>query len=131
MPILIDEHIYYRRNDNPAEVLSLFRFPVDSLKEWHQDDIDLSSPAAINQLTGEIPKYPKDPDQDPDLTKSEKIQANERNKQFPEETVFSLQDLATLYENYAVHDERIKDFVEKLVEFVKTSEHEPLHNFQI
>lgn len=30
-----------------------------------------------------------------------------------------------------MNDSRIKEFVEKLVEFVKTSEHEPLHNFQI
>ncbi len=43
--------------------------------------------------------------------------------------MFSINDLATLYENYAVHDPRIKEFVENLVEFVKTSEHEPLHNF--
>jgi hypothetical protein len=43
--------------------------------------------------------------------------------------MFSINDLATLYENYAVNDPRIKEFVEKLVEFVKTSEHEPLHNF--
>lgn len=29
LPILLDEFIYYRRIDNPAECLSLYRFPVD------------------------------------------------------------------------------------------------------
>lgn len=73
LPILIDNYIYYRRNDNPAEVLTLFRFPVDQLKQWHQDNLDLTSVAAINELLGDVPKYPKDPDVDADLSKKERL----------------------------------------------------------
>ena len=80
---------------------------------------------------GDVPKYPKDPDNDPDLSNKERLEANKRNEQFPEETVFSINDLANLYECFAAQDERIKNFVEKVVEFVKTQEHEPLHNFQL
>jgi hypothetical protein len=76
LPILIDDYIYYRRNDNPAEILTLFRFPVDQLKQWHQDNIDLTSAETINQLLGDVPKYPKDPDIDPDLSKKERLEAN-------------------------------------------------------
>lgn len=120
LPILIDNYIYYRRNDNPAEVLTLFRFPVDQLKQWHQDNFDLTSAGAINELLGDVPKYPKDPDVDPDLSNKERLETNKRNEQFPEETVFSINDLANLYEGFAAEDERIKNFVEKVVEFVKT-----------
>jgi len=45
--------------------------------------------------------------------------------------VFSLTDLANLYETFAVHDPRIKQFVEKIVEQVQTSDHEPFQNFQL
>ena len=34
MPIKIDEHIYYRRFDNPADSLSLYRFPIEKLPDW-------------------------------------------------------------------------------------------------
>ena len=54
---------------------------------------------------------------------------NERNKKFPEERIFSLNDLAKLYEHSAVHEPRIKEFIEKLVESLKTQETEFLHNF--
>ena len=32
LPVVIDNHIYYRRLENAAESLSLYRFPVDELK---------------------------------------------------------------------------------------------------
>lgn len=32
LPVVIDSHIYYRRLENAAESLSLYRFPVDELK---------------------------------------------------------------------------------------------------
>jgi len=72
LPVVLDDYIYYRRIDNAADSLTLYRFPVDELKQWHQEGVDLSSPSAINELTGEIPNYPKDPDQNPDLSYSER-----------------------------------------------------------
>ena len=50
---------------------------------------------------GDVPKYPKDPDNDPDLSNKERLEANKRNEQFPEETVFSINDLANFYEGFA------------------------------
>ena len=34
-PIRIDDHIYYRRVDNPADALTLYRFPIEELPKWH------------------------------------------------------------------------------------------------
>ena len=34
-PIRIDDYIYYRRMDNMADSMTLYRFPVDELAEWH------------------------------------------------------------------------------------------------
>ncbi len=39
------------------------------------------------------------------------------------ETVFSLKDLVSFYERYAVHDERIRLFCEKVTAMVKTGDH--------
>ena len=50
---------------------------------------------------------------------------------FPEEEVFTLRDLTRLYEKYARHDSRIKEFVEKITEFVRLQSHQPLHSAQI
>jgi hypothetical protein len=36
----------------------------------------LTSAETINQLLGDVPKYPKDPDIDPDLSKKERLEAN-------------------------------------------------------
>ena len=41
MPIKIDEHIYYRRFDNPADSLSLYRFPIEKLPDWQPDQTEL------------------------------------------------------------------------------------------
>lgn len=32
LPVVLDNYIYYRRIDNPAESLTLYRFPVDEIK---------------------------------------------------------------------------------------------------
>ena len=43
-PIRIDDHIYYRRVENAADALTLYRFPIDELPKWHdlhdKTDID-------------------------------------------------------------------------------------------
>lgn len=38
---------------------------------------------------------------------------------FPEEEIFTLKDLTRLYEKYARHDSRLKEFVEKITDFVR------------
>lgn len=45
--------------------------------------------------------------------------------------MFSLNDLAALYASHAVHDPRIKQFVEKVAEQVQTGQSAPVHNFQL
>ena len=42
VPIRIDNHIYYRRMENLADHMTLYRFPVDKVAEWH----DLANPSA-------------------------------------------------------------------------------------
>ena len=37
-PIRIDDYIYYRRTENPAECLSLYRFPVKELPRWSEEE---------------------------------------------------------------------------------------------
>ena len=68
LPVVLDNHIYYRRLEDAADFLSLYRFPVDELKQWHPDKVDVSSTTAVNELTGDIPSYPKDPDLDSNLS---------------------------------------------------------------
>ena len=92
LPLLIDSYLYFRRIENPADSLSIYRVPA----EGH----DL----------GETPKL------DSPLL----------------ETVFSLKDLINFYETYAMHDERIKMFCEKITDRVKLGEHQDLiYSFQI
>lgn len=43
-----------------------------------------------------------------------------RNEEFPEEIVFRLEDLEAFYANYAEKDPRIKDFVERVADMVRT-----------
>lgn len=69
--------------------MTLYRFPCQELKAF---DIE----------KGELPT--------PTLENVDK---------FPEETVFSLVDLVQMYKKYALHDERIKDFVEKMKDIVE------------
>jgi hypothetical protein len=85
----------------------------------------------LNLLIGAPPKYPSDPDLDEKLNYTERQAAHERNKSWPESKVFSLNDLTEWYENYAKHDERIKNFVEKIAEGIKTQDLFALHNFQL
>lgn len=61
LPVVIDQHIYYRRIDNAADCLTLYRFPVEQLSAWNEPGLSQS------QLTGEVPKYPGDPDLNSDL----------------------------------------------------------------
>lgn len=85
LPIRIGEYIYYRKLDNPADCLSLYRFPIESLKERGFSE-------------GEVP-YRKEGDND-----------------FPEEVVFSVRDLTIYYKDFAMIDERMKIFVEKITD---------------
>jgi len=32
LPLRIGDYVYYRRIDNPAELITLYRFPVEELK---------------------------------------------------------------------------------------------------
>ena len=48
------------------------------------------------------------------------------------EIIFSLNDIIKFYKNYALRDQRIKQFCEKITEMVKTGDHQSLfHSFQI
>lgn len=72
MPIRIEDFIYYRRLDNVADCLTLYRFPVEELPKWHalskieegSDWMEESEngPVLINTLAGQLPPYPQDPD---------------------------------------------------------------------
>lgn len=67
----IGDYIYYRRFDNPADSMTLYRFPKEQLEKYGFKE-------------GEVPHMKV---QD-DLTKPPEDQ-----EAFPEETVFSLADL--------------------------------------
>ena len=54
----------------------------------------------------------------------------ELERDFPEEVLFSIEDLVQYYRDYALADERIKDFVERIKEFIEQQSHHPLHYFQ-
>lgn len=69
--------------------MTLYRFPSDKLHSFNVERGELPSPTVENV------------------------------KEFPEETIFSLVDLVDLYKKYALQDERIKDFVEKLKDIVE------------
>ena len=89
MPLKIDEHIYYRRFDNAADSLSLYRFPIEKLPEWQPDQTELIGqdvpPKQANDYSGEIPSYPRDPELDERLDHQQIQAAKEFNKTFPEE----------------------------------------------
>jgi hypothetical protein len=52
-------------------------------------------------------------------------------KDWPEEQVFNFGDLVEFYKNFALKDERIKEFVERIKEYVEQMNHQPLHYFQL
>ena len=70
MPIRIDDYIYYRRTDNHADALTIYRFPVDELSKWHEfakpdcdgNEAASDKPHHINDLMTQVPPYPHDPD---------------------------------------------------------------------
>ena len=66
LPLKIDQHIYYRRIDNPADSITLYRFPVEELPKWQVDQVETIGeeiqPKQANAFTGEIPSCPQDPE---------------------------------------------------------------------
>ena len=110
LPIRIGDYIYYRRFDNPAESINLFRFPIAELKSRGLSE-------------GQIPTL--------QVKKDSLHEEHESIDDFPEEAVFSIGDLKQFYADFAQRDPRIKEFVESITDFVLTQEHQPLHSFQI
>lgn len=106
----IGDYIYYRRFDNPADAITLYRFALDEAKA-----------RGLNE--GEVPNLR--------LSDDETLRKSETLEEFPEDIIFSLHDLKELYSAFAHLDLRIKDFVERITDFVVTQEHQPLHSFQI
>ena len=108
IPVRIDNHIYYRRTDNLADNLTLYRFPVDQLAEWHdfanahQSESDDDMHSRLRQkssLLSQVPPYPHDPDLNESLTNKEKEEAKARfANDYPEQKVFCLRDLERLYQ---------------------------------
>jgi len=98
MPLSMGDYLYYRRINNPADSLSLYRYSLDLLEEDTDNPVDFSSPP----LPGKH-----------------------------EECVFSMADLVEFYSSFALRDERIKKFVERITEFVELGTHQPLHSFQV
>ena len=94
--------------------MTLYRFPADELERY-------------GFTLGDTP-YLMEPDSDDeDSVAKHKILEQE----FPEEAIFQLSDFVDFYRNYALEDERIKEFVEKIKVFVEQMSHQPLHYFQI
>ena len=77
LPVRIGDWMYYRKVDNPADAITLYRFPLEELKQRGYSE-------------GEVPKIRINPDGDPSV-KEETID------EFPEETVFSIVDLKEYY----------------------------------
>ena len=99
--------MYYRRFDNPADALTVYRFPVEELRGRGCSE-------------GEVPNLRVNEDGE-----SEKLE------DFPEQPVFSLADLKEFYRDFATKDPRIKEFVERMTDFVVTQDYQPLHSFQV
>lgn len=92
--------------------MTLYRFPEDELERYGFTLADTP--------------YMMDPDsEDEDSIAKHAI----LEKEFPEEVIFELSDFVTFYRNYALEDERIKEFVEKIKGFVEQASHQPLHYF--
>ena len=116
-PVRLGEYLYYR-NANPADFMTLYRFPVADLKKYGLE-------------AGSVPLMPPKPSNDlfnRDIDKQQQTwEALE--KEWPEESIFRLADLVQLYQDYAEQDERIKDFVEKMKTIIEIGSHDPLHYF--
>ena len=95
--------------------MTLYRFPVNELQRY-------------NFKLGQTPFLPAAPDSE-DEEETEKYET--KAKDWPEESLFHLSDLVDYYKQFALKDERIKDFVEKIKDFVEQMSHQPLHYFQI
>lgn len=67
LPIKIGEHVYYRRIDNAADCMTLYRFPVEELKSWNTDK-------------GSVPAYPLDPALDETLSGMTDIEREQYGK---------------------------------------------------
>jgi hypothetical protein len=80
--------------------MTLYRFPLEELRERGLKEAD-------------VPLMKINHDNDPEF-KAETIET------FPEEVVFSIGDLKEFYSNFAMRDQRIKDFVERITEQVMT-----------
>ena len=66
-----------------------------------------------------------------DLEEEQQEEYFRLEQEFPEETLFNLSDLVNFYQDFALSDQRIKDFVEKIKSFIEHNSHQPLHYFQI
>lgn len=121
-----------------ADAMTLYRFPITELAKWHEygktDEIhEIETPLQVNSLMSEVPPYPHDPELNDNLNFKQQEDARRLfETEYPEEKVFCLKDLQRLYENYAGHDPRIKEFVEKITEMVRVGDTDSLlHSFQI
>ena len=84
IPLRIDDHLYYRRIENMADSMTLYRFPVDQLAKWHEladpnfiekDEGNGKLPTQVNAFTGEVPPYPHDPELNESLNDRQKEEA--------------------------------------------------------
>jgi hypothetical protein len=105
-PIKIGDFIYYRRFDNPADNLTLYRFPVDELQSY-------------GLSRGEVPYLKESEKGLEDLHEDELAAWQKKKDNFPEDVVFHLRDIVAFYQDFALKDERIKEFVEKLKEYIE------------
>ena len=110
LPVRIGDYVYYRKFDNPADAMTLYRFPLEEQR-------------ARGLTEGQMPLIR--------VSDDETIEKSESAEDFPEEVVFSIADLKQYYADFAQRDARIKDFVERVTDFVVTQEYQPLHSFQI
>lgn len=53
-PVRIDDYIYYRRMDNMADAMTIYRFPIEQLSKWH----DLAQPDhdELLEMSEELPR---------------------------------------------------------------------------
>lgn len=76
LPVRIGEYIYYRRFENPADAITLYRFSIEELKNRGLSE-------------GQLPNLKVNHD--------DMIEKSETISDFPEETVFSIDDLKLFY----------------------------------